>query len=66
MELADDAVADQMDVDPLVEKGSRGLIPESGIAGSHATTSRAKCTLSRIPCVPLMMMMSLSSSPSQR
>ena len=53
MELADDAVADQMDADPLVGKGPRSPIPESGIAGSRATTSRAKRTLSHIPCVPL-------------
>lgn len=53
MELADDVVADQMDADPLVAKGPRGSIPESGIASSHATTSKAKCTLSRIPRVPL-------------
>ena len=66
MELADDAVAHQLDADPLVAKGTRGPIPELGIAGSHATTSRAKGTLSRIPRVPLMMMMSLSSSLSQR
>ena len=30
MELADDAVAHQLDADPLVAKGPRGLIPESG------------------------------------
>ena len=53
MELADDAVEDQLDADPLVAKGARDPIPESGIAGSHATTSRAKGTLSRIPRVPI-------------
>jgi hypothetical protein len=53
MELADDAVAHQLDADPLVAKGTRGPIPELGIAGSHATTSRAKGTLSHIPRVPI-------------
>ena len=53
MELVDDAVEDQLHADPLVVKGPRGPIPESGIAGSQATTSRAKGTLSRIPRVPL-------------
>ena len=53
MELADDAVAHQLDADPLVARGTRGPIPELGIAGSHATTSRAKGTLSRIPRVPI-------------
>jgi hypothetical protein len=66
MELADDAAEDQMDADPLVGKGPRGLIPESGIACPRATTSRAKRTPLRIPRVPLMMIMSSSSSPSQR
>ena len=43
----------QMDADPLVGKGPRGPIPESGIVGSRATTSREKRTPSRIPHVPL-------------
>ena len=53
MELADDVVEDQMDADPLVGKGPRGLIPESGIASSRATIARAKRTSSHIPRVPL-------------